>query len=165
MKAAPISHVDCFKFSICALTHTSYMTCGKSSRLPALSKTRLRSCSGRQESRSNISGSHQLALCKHEVCLEHGIEHRLTKVKHPWTNGQVERMNRTIKGATVGRYHYGSHDELKKHLHAFLMAYNLASRLKSLKEKSPYDFIRAICVTDPESFIIDLNHFAIGLNT
>ena len=32
------------------------------------------------------------------VCREHGIEHRLTKVKHPWTNAQVERMNRTIKG-------------------------------------------------------------------
>ena len=42
------------------------------------------------------------------VCHRHGIEHRLTKVKHPWTNGQVERMNRTIKEATVGRYHYGT---------------------------------------------------------
>ena len=29
------------------------------------------------------------------VCFrEHGIEHRLTKPNHPWTNGQVERMNR-----------------------------------------------------------------------
>ncbi|QFT33922.1 Integrase core domain protein [Labrenzia sp. THAF82] len=36
-------------------------------------------------------------------CRENGIEHRLTKVKHPWTNGQVERMNRTIKEATVKR--------------------------------------------------------------
>jgi hypothetical protein len=26
---------------------------------------------------------------------EHGIEHRLTQVNHPWTNGQVERMNHT----------------------------------------------------------------------
>jgi hypothetical protein len=26
-------------------------------------------------------------------CRENGIEHRLTKIKHPWTNGQVERMN------------------------------------------------------------------------
>jgi transposase InsO family protein len=34
-------------------------------------------------------------------CRENGIEHRLTKIKHPWTNGQVERMNRTIKEATV----------------------------------------------------------------
>jgi transposase InsO family protein len=33
----------------------------------------------------------------YRVCAEHGIDHRLTKIKHPWTNGQVERMNRTIK--------------------------------------------------------------------
>ncbi|RAK20002.1 integrase-like protein, partial [Salipiger aestuarii] len=39
------------------------------------------------------------------VCSEHGIEHRLAKVNHPWTNGQVERMNRTLKEATVKRYH------------------------------------------------------------
>ena len=39
-------------------------------------------------------------------CQENGIEHRLTKIKHPWTNGQVERMNRTIKEATVQRYYY-----------------------------------------------------------
>lgn len=34
-------------------------------------------------------------------CRENGIEHRLTKIKHPWTNGQVERMNRTTKEATA----------------------------------------------------------------
>jgi transposase InsO family protein len=32
----------------------------------------------------------------HRCLQRHGIEHRLTKVNHPWTNGQVERMNRTI---------------------------------------------------------------------
>jgi len=39
-------------------------------------------------------------------CKEHGIEHRFTKINHPWTNGQVERSNRTIKEATVNRYYY-----------------------------------------------------------
>ena len=28
------------------------------------------------------------------VCTEHNIEHRLTKFRHPWTNGQVEIMNK-----------------------------------------------------------------------
>jgi hypothetical protein len=99
------------------------------------------------------------------VCHAHEIEHRLTKVKHPWTNGQVERMNRTIKEASVSRYHYTSHEKLRKHLHAFLMAYNLASRLKTLKGKSPYDFIKAVWTTEPERFIIDPGHFNVGLNT
>ena len=44
------------------------------------------------------------------ACQAHDIEHRLTKPKHPWTNGQVERMNRTIKEATVKRFHYDDHD-------------------------------------------------------
>jgi len=34
------------------------------------------------------------------ACATLGIEHRTTTPKHPWTNGQVERMNRTIKDAT-----------------------------------------------------------------
>ncbi|WP_163327298.1 integrase core domain-containing protein, partial [Enterobacter ludwigii] len=57
------------------------------------------------------------------VCDENGITHRLTRVKHPWTNGQVERMNRTIKEATVRRYHYDSHRQLETHLGDFINAY------------------------------------------
>jgi len=50
------------------------------------------------------------------ACEQNGIEHRLTKPRHPWTNGQVERMNRTLKDATVRRYHYDGHDQLRAHL-------------------------------------------------
>ncbi len=35
------------------------------------------------------------------ACADLDIEHRLTKPRHPWPNGQVERMNRTIKDATI----------------------------------------------------------------
>jgi transposase InsO family protein len=35
------------------------------------------------------------------ICEANGNEHRLTKPNHPRTNGEVERMNRTIKDATV----------------------------------------------------------------
>ena len=57
-------------------------------------------------------------------CQENGIEHRLTKVKHTWTNGQVERMNRTIKEATFQRYHYDSHRQLEAHLADCAPAYD-----------------------------------------
>ena len=63
------------------------------------------------------------------VCDENGILHRLTKVKHPWTNGQVERMNRTIKEATVKRFHYDDDDQLRTHLADFVAAYNFGRRL------------------------------------
>ena len=61
------------------------------------------------------------------ACHQTKIEHRLTKPRCPWTKGQIEikRMNRTIKDATVMRYHYASHDELRQHLQLFVNAYNL----------------------------------------
>ncbi len=37
------------------------------------------------------------------ACVQNDVDHRLTKPRHPWTNGQVERMNRTIKETTVKR--------------------------------------------------------------
>jgi transposase InsO family protein len=75
------------------------------------------------------------------VCLLHGIDHRLTQPNHPWTNRQVERMNRTIKEATVQRYHYDSHAQLRTHLANFVAAYNFAKRLKTLGGLTTYGFI------------------------
>jgi len=65
------------------------------------------------------------------ACAHADIQHRLTRPNHPWTNGQVERMNRTLNDATARRYHYGSHDQLRAHLRDFLDAYNFAKRLKT----------------------------------
>ena len=99
------------------------------------------------------------------VCDEHEIEHRLTKIKHPWTNGQVERMNRTLKDATVKRYHYGSHRQLREHLAAFLEAYNFAKRLKTLKGLTPYEHICNMWADEPGRFRYDPTHLTSGLNT
>jgi transposase-like protein len=71
------------------------------------------------------------------VCEEFGIDHRLTNTNHPWPNGQVERMNRTLKDATVKKYYYAAHYPLKEHLQPFLRAYNFAKRLKTLKGFTP----------------------------
>jgi transposase InsO family protein len=96
------------------------------------------------------------------VCDEHGIEHRLTKVNHPWTNGQVERMNRTIKDATVKRYHYDGHDQLRAHLELFLDAYNHARRLKTLRGLTPYEFVCQTWAKEPERFRLNPSHLIPG---
>jgi transposase InsO family protein len=99
------------------------------------------------------------------VCHEHRSDHRLTKTNHPWTNGQVERMNRTLKEATVKTYYYETHVHLKEHLHAFLMAYNFAKRLKTLKGLTPYEYICQCWHKEPERFTVDPCHHTLGLNS
>jgi transposase InsO family protein len=111
------------------------------------------------------------------ICEANGIEHRLTKPNHPWTNGQVERMNRTIKDATVKRFHYDSHDQLRIHLADFIAAYNFARRLKMLVDHcsrtngaqwstlTPYEYICKIWTSEPDRFILNPIHQMPGLNT
>jgi transposase InsO family protein len=98
------------------------------------------------------------------ICEANGIEHRLTKPNHPWTNGQVERMNRTIKDATVKRFHYDGHDQLRRHLDDFVAAYNFARRLKRLRGLTPYEFICKTWADQPERFILTPHHQMPGLN-
>ena len=87
-----------------------------------------------------------------EACADLDIEHRLTKPRHPWTNDQVERMNRTIKDATVRRIHDESHDQLRTHLADFVAAYNFARRLKTLRGLTPYEAICRAWTDEPFRF-------------
>ena len=99
------------------------------------------------------------------ICLRHSIGHRLTRPNHPWTNGQVERMNRTIKEATVKRFFYDTHEQLKAHLSDFIAAYNFARRLKTLRGLTPYEAICKLWIHDPDRFTLDPIHQMPGLNT
>lgn len=99
------------------------------------------------------------------ICQENHIEHRKTKVKHPWTNGQVERMNRTLKDATVNTFYYATHEQLKVHLDAYLMAYNFAKRLKAIKGNTPWQFILKQWIDYPQYFTINPNYYFKGPNT
>ncbi len=98
------------------------------------------------------------------ACARNDIDHRLTKPKHPWTNGQVERMNRTIKEATVRRFYYETHDQLKTHLGDFIAAYNFARRLKTLKGLTPYEYICKLWTKEPNRFTLNSLHHMPGLN-
>ena len=75
------------------------------------------------------------------ACEAHGVRHKLTKFRHPWTNGQVEDFNKTIKVHTTKAYHYDSIEELMKHLMAFIIVYKFQRHLKLLNYKLPYQFI------------------------
>ena len=99
------------------------------------------------------------------ICREYGVEHRLTKPAHPWTNGQVERMNRTLKEAPVKRFHYQTTEELNEHLYAFLLAYNHAKRLKTLRGLTPHEFVGAQWQKNPPIFTQDPTHLTLGLYT
>jgi transposase InsO family protein len=99
------------------------------------------------------------------ACAKNDVEHRLTKPRHPWTNGQVERMNRTIKEATVKRFHYTTHDQLRTHLADFVAAYNFGRRLKTLRGLTPYEFVCKTWTEQPQRFTINPIHQMPGLNS
>ncbi len=98
------------------------------------------------------------------ACADLDVEHRLTKPRHPWTKGQVERMNRTIKDATVRRYHYDNHGQLRVHLQLFVDAYNYARRLKTLRGLTPYEFVCKTWTEQPHRFRADPIHLTPGPN-
>lgn len=61
-------------------------------------------------------------------------------------------MNRTIKEATVERYHYNSHDQFRAYIGDFASAYNFARRLKRLRSLTPYELICTVLTNEFERF-------------
>ena len=82
-----------------------------------------------------------------------------------WTNGQAERMNRTIKDATVKRDHDDDQEQLSAHLETFIHADNFARRLKTLGGLTPYEFICQCWTKQPQQFSKHPIHQMLGLNT
>ena len=113
--------------------------------------------------RGEIFRAHRFEL----ACAQNHVDHRLTKPRHPWTHGQVERMNRTLKEAMVRRYHDETHVQLRESLADFVTAYNYARRLKALKAlkgSTPYEDLGKIWTSEPQRFHLDPLHQMPGLN-
>lgn len=96
------------------------------------------------------------------VCRQHSIVHKLTRPYHPWTNGQAERMHRTIKEATVRSFHYDTRDDLAAHVGAFVTAFNFAKHLKALRWRTPFQAICDAWHKDPSIFKCNPHHLIPG---
>ena len=99
------------------------------------------------------------------LCKLHKIEHRQTLSHHPWTNGQVERINRTLKEATIKKYYYTNYEKLQNHLNLFLKAYNYAKSLKTLKGLTPFEKVLVYLKTDKGKSKINLIYKSLGPNS
>jgi transposase-like protein len=62
----------------------------------------------------------------------------------------IERVNRTIKEATVKCFHYENHDQLRTHLADFMAAYTFARRLKTLSGLTSYEYICKIWTSESD---------------
>jgi len=76
-----------------------------------------------------------------EVCEKHNIEHRTIKFKHPWTNGMVERFNKTIKYSVLKKITFNSIIHMKDETLKFVNKYNHVKRLRLLNYKTPAQFL------------------------
>jgi transposase-like protein len=101
-----------------------------------------------------VSGNHNFDI----ECSKDDIKYRLTAPYTPQTNGMVERVNGTIKNATIKADEYTNIDEVKKDLDKFLIYYNFNRRhgslRKELKVRTPFNAVESWFATKPEIFKI-----------
>lgn len=106
-----------------------------------------------------VSGNHKFD----KECSGDDIDHRLTAPYTPATNGMVERVNGTIKNATIKVEEYQNIEELKESLNKFLIYYLFTRRhgslRKELKVRTPYEAIESWFKTKPELFKISPDEF------
>ncbi|MBU8540021.1 transposase [Roseomonas tokyonensis] len=101
----------------------------------------------------------------YRICREHGIEHRLTKPGHPWTNGKAERMNRTVRDAMIKAFHDPSLNSLKAHLLVFVQTYNFAKHHKAIRGRTHFQAVRDAWARNPSLFKINPRRLIPGPNT
>jgi transposase InsO family protein len=117
--------------------------------------------------KNKASGNHEFDM----ACIDDHIDHRLIAPFTPKTNGMVERVNGTIKDATIKASTYKDETELKADLDKFLVYYNLNRRhsglKRELKVRTPFEALQCwyrinpgIFKKSPDMFQADLlkNH-------
>ncbi len=86
----------------------------------------------RRRTNGKPTGSHPFDC----LCKRFGIEHRLTELYTPQTNGLVEQFNRRITNI-LHFYYFYTYQQLKEILDKYLMCYNYGNKQKVLTNQSP----------------------------
>ena len=72
-------------------------------------------------------------------CKQFAIEHRLTQIKHPWTNGMAENIIKQIKNNTTRKFTLNSYQEAEKCIQSYLYYHNFVKKHRSLEFKTSYE--------------------------
>lgn len=101
-----------------------------------------------------LFNKHKQASGEHEfdrLCTALGIEHRLTKPKHPQTNGMVERFNGRIADV-LATHRFQSGEDLALTLERYVFLYNQHLPQRVLKHKTPIQALKEWQQNKPELF-------------
>jgi len=94
------------------------------------------------------NGPGYLARSFARACQDLGVRHTRIKPRHPWTNGRVERFNRTLKRECLhGGEHFTTDEERRYHASLWLAFYNSQRPHTALGGLTPNDWLRARGVT------------------
>ena len=77
-----------------------------------------------------------------KLCRSTSIQHRTTKIKHPWTNGMVARFNQKLKNQVTRKYLFDDVNDLERKLIEYLNKYNFEIKLVQLGGKTPIDNLK-----------------------
>ena len=92
-----------------------------------------------------------------ELCLSLGIEHRLTKVRRPQTNGMVERFNGRIADI-LRTHHFQSGKELEHTLMRYVDLYNNHLPQANLDCRTPAQVMYECYENNPQFFDKDVHN-------
>ena len=93
-----------------------------------------------------------------EVCSALKIDHRLTRIYTPKTNGLVERANGQIQADTVKRQKYQDAQEMILALHLWMLQFNFLRKNRVIGRKTPYQKALDWYQQQPELFIKEPAH-------
>ena len=93
------------------------------------------------------------------VCRARKIVHAVLPPDQPWNIAQIGTVKNAETGQSKAHAHYPGHNDLRQHFLAFFKTYNFDRRLKTLRGRTPFEFVCQQWMETPEQF-----HHAPGKN-